>query len=208
MELYVLSSTTTGFPVFSGGQDTFQMSESTRVGHVVTTVSATTQRSGVSLSYYISGGNIEQTFMVNSAGQVVVSKTLDHEQTAFYDLWLETRDNGNPKLSDFIKLEIRVSDENDNTPLFEQNFYNTTVMEEEAAPVTVLTVMAHDPDAGDNGRVTYHLAGGNTHSAFSIDSATGQIRTNIKIDREKLAMYSLEIEAVDHVRICFFMLYH
>ena len=201
MEVSVLSGTTSGFPRFQGTDDSFVLSESTAIGHQVTTVSATTQRGGTSLTYHIAGGNVDHAFMITPSGQIKTSKYLDHEKTDYYELWVEARDNGSPSLSDFFRIEITVSDENDNSPSFERNFYTASVTEEENAPVFVIAVSASDLDSGDNGRITYQLAAGNTGNAFTIDSATGQIQTNRKLNREEVEKYSLEVEAVDHVRV-------
>ena len=58
-----------------------------------------------------------------------------------------------------------------------------------------------DPDGGENGRVTYSIAGGNDAGYFAIDTATGIIETEMKMDREVQDKYALIIYAVDHVCI-------
>ena len=63
---------------------------------------------------------------------------------------------------------------------------------------------AVDPDASENGRITYSIAGGNDAGYFAIDAGTGIIETEMKMDREVQDKYALVIHAVDHVRIAKF----
>lgn len=65
--------------------------------------------------------------------------------------------------------------------------YNATVMEEDYPPLFVSKVSAQDRDSGENGQVTYHLVNDFSES-FIIDSTTGQIETNTKLDREEVWM--------------------
>ena len=59
---------------------------------------------------------------------------------------------------------------------------------------------AVDPDASENGRITYSISGGNDAGYFAIDAGTGIIETEMKMDREVQDKYALVIHAVDHVR--------
>mgnify|MGYP001549370697 CR=1 FL=1 len=74
-----------------------------------------------------------------------------------------------------------------------------SIPEEEWPPINVATVTAVDPDSGENGRISYHLAPGGPSNVFEVDSVTGEIHTVNKLDREKVDSYTLVIQAVDHV---------
>ncbi|CAL4103549.1 unnamed protein product [Meganyctiphanes norvegica] len=54
-----------------------------------------------------------------------------------------------------------------------------------------------DPDAGENGRVTYTIHSGNTYGTFDINKTTGRLFTAREIDFELLSEYMLQIKAVD-----------
>jgi hypothetical protein len=59
-----------------------------------------------------------------------------------------------------------------------------------------LQVLAMDPDTDNNGNVTYTLQD-NPESAFSIDSASGVLRTMRRFDREQRSSYRLVVRARD-----------
>lgn len=80
---------------------------------------------------------------------------------------------------------MNVTDANDNAPVMEAVIYNATVPEDEYPPLFVSKVSARDRDSGENSQVTYHLVDDFSES-FVIDSVTGQIETNAKLDREEV----------------------
>ncbi len=59
---------------------------------------------------------------------------------------------------------------------------------------------AVDQDSGENGRLTYSITEGNGAGYFMIDSVTGEIVTEMKMDRETQDRYALTVLATDHVR--------
>ncbi len=56
-----------------------------------------------------------------------------------------------------------------------------------------------DQDSGENGRLTYSITEGNRAGYFMIDSVTGDIVTEMKMDRETQDRYALTVLATDHV---------
>ncbi len=68
------------------------------------------------------------------------------------------RDSAFPSLYDTTTVLVHVLDENDNAPRFKHATYRLQVPENTQLAV-VHTVIAMDPDAGDNGRITYSIAG-------------------------------------------------
>lgn len=73
----------------------------------------------------------------------------------------------------------------------EAAIYNVTVMEDELEPLFVGKVSAKDRDSGANGQVTYQLVD-DFNKSFTINSNTGQIETNTRLDRENVN-YNLEL---------------
>lgn len=70
------------------------------------------------------------------------------------------------------QVNITILDQNDNSPEFTSSFPEpVTVSESTDADVTIVTVVATDPDQGEAGQVTYHLLSysqsGNFHRLFS-----------------------------------------
>lgn len=73
------------------------------------------------------------------------------------------------------RQKILILDENDNSPVFAQSFYQAALPLGARAGTSVVHVSATDLDSGANGQVRYALVGTAPESAgFWIDSATGK----------------------------------
>lgn len=81
---------------------------------------------GSPVSYAIVGGNLEQAFTLKSgdteAAVLITNKSLDREATPFYTLTIRASDGKNIDKAE-TKVQIRVEDENDNSPVFGQQVY-------------------------------------------------------------------------------------
>uniref|UniRef100_A0A663EWJ7 Cadherin domain-containing protein n=1 Tax=Aquila chrysaetos chrysaetos TaxID=223781 RepID=A0A663EWJ7_AQUCH len=133
---------------------------------------------------------------VQVTGQLSVGQALDFEAIQKYVVWIEARDTGFPPFSSYKKLEVTVIDVNDNAPEFEQDPFIAEIVEN-LSPRKILTVAAVDRDSGLNGQLNYEIIEGNTENSFSINQATGEIRSVRPLDREKLSQYTLTIKASD-----------
>ncbi|XP_058450690.1 cadherin-89D isoform X2 [Malaya genurostris] len=104
-------------------------------------------------------------------------------------------------LADVIGLEFKIYDVNDNSPVFEKQWYTFRV-EEGNYPITgtrIGQVRATDEDLGMNGNVTYLLlAEDDTKIPFSISPLDGTIRVSGEIDRETVASYNFRVLASDN----------
>ena len=215
IQLSFLPSDPTGFPTFSSSQRSFRISESSDIGDLVTTVTATSPKPSATVTYRIAGGNIGESFTVTELGQVKVERALDYERTKSYVLYIEasdgdasttdgdasTTDGDASVLSTFFSLNIVVEDENDNSPTFTQSYFSANVTEEEFTPQEVATVTADDADSGDNGKMKYRIISGNDRDLFDIEERSGRIMTSTRLDREDQDHYVLTIAVVDQVRI-------
>lgn len=115
----------------------------------------------------------------------MVASGFDYETAPHYEAWIEVRDSDTPALRSVLQLLVNVTDANDNAPVMEAAVYNATVLEDEYPPLFVGQVAASDRDSGENGQVTYHLVD-DFSDTFIIDGNTGQIETNVKLDREEV----------------------
>lgn len=109
----------------------------------------------------------------------------DYETAPYYEAWVEVRDSDTPALRSVVQLLVNVTDANDNAPIMEASIYNATVPEDEYPPLFVSKVSAKDRDSGENGQVSYYLVNDFTDT-FVIDSDSGEISTNAKLDREEV----------------------
>ncbi|CAG0879406.1 unnamed protein product [Cyprideis torosa] len=137
----------------------------------------------------------------SSSGRVYIEGGLDYEAKKQYEVWIEARDSDVPALGTTIRLEVNVTDVNDNQPVFGMPVYNASIMEEQYPPQSVLQVQATDRDSGKNAEISYRLKpseDGEIERVFEIDAETGEIFTKVQLDLEEVDFYSLTVEAFDH----------
>ncbi|XP_058813013.1 cadherin-89D isoform X2 [Topomyia yanbarensis] len=104
-------------------------------------------------------------------------------------------------LADVIGLEFKIYDVNDNSPVFEKQWYTFRV-EEGNYPITgtrLGQVRATDEDLGMNGNVSYLLlAEDDAKIPFSISPLDGTIRVSGELDRETVSSYNFRVLASDN----------
>ncbi|XP_050346930.1 cadherin-related tumor suppressor [Nymphalis io] len=201
-ELILIPKSGKNFPKFTvNNKLTFTFPEDTPEGVLVTRLSATSPKKRPTglLQYSVAGGNVGDALRVEPmSGEIFITGTgLDYETMPLYEVWFEVKDSDNPPLKSFIEIEIKVTDSNDNAPVIENVLYNATVPEEESPPQMVIKIEAHDDDSNENGRISFRLVN-DYEETFVIDSESGEIFTNIALDRESIAFYEILVEAVDH----------
>jgi hypothetical protein len=145
---------------------------------------------GSTLSYTITAGNSSGVFGIVNANQlqVVNSTSVNFETTAQYSLTLQVSD-GNASSTATFTINI--------TNIAPSVSNSTLSVSEDATDSTVVgTVSASDPKGGG---LTYSILSGNTLSAFSINSGTGQITVNdtTKINYETSSSFSLTVQVSD-----------
>ncbi|KAJ0179731.1 hypothetical protein K1T71_004322 [Dendrolimus kikuchii] len=195
-------------PVFENAPYTASVFEDAPIGTTVLVVSATDSDVGInaqitySLSSEISNEAVthhDQEFVINpQTGAITTNKLLDRETMSGYLLTVTARDGGTPSLSDTTDVEISVMDVNDNEPIFKQQLYTASIMEDALVGTSVTQVSATDADVGLNGGVHYELdPKDREEGSFVVDPASGVIRTNKALDRESVAIYDLKALAID-----------
>lgn len=98
------------------------------------------------------------------------------------------------------QVNISVSDSNDNPPVFRPASYATSVPEDAPIHSLILTVSAHDADAGQNGQIAYAFTARTQEKmgeVFSIDASTGEIYLTQELDFETENSYQLVVVASD-----------
>ncbi|XP_028249902.1 protocadherin-8 [Parambassis ranga] len=134
---------------------------------------------------------------------IVTTTTLDREKIHEYNLTVVAEDLGNPPFKTVRQYTIRVTDENDNPPLFSKSLYEVSVLENNIPGSYVTTVVARDPDVGKNAKVSYKLIdsevpGGSMLSTYvSVDSLSGSLYTLRSFDYETIQQIELVIQAED-----------
>ncbi|XP_055980536.1 protocadherin gamma-B5 isoform X20 [Sorex fumeus] len=127
--------------------------------------------------------------------ELTLEKPLDRELQSYYPLILTALDGGNPPLSGTTELRIRVTDANDNPPVFSQELYRVSLPENTPPGTSVLQVSASDQDEGINSEITYSFS--RTWQVFSLNSKSGEITTLKSLDFEEIKEYSIVVEGRD-----------
>ncbi|XP_075852270.1 protocadherin gamma-B5 isoform X16 [Microcebus murinus] len=127
--------------------------------------------------------------------ELALEKTLDREQQSYHRLILTALDGGDPPLSGTTELRIQVTDANDNPPVFSQEVYRVSLPENVPPGTSVLQVSATDQDEGVNSEITYSFF--RNGQVFSLNSKSGEIRTQRSLDFEEIKQYSVVVEGRD-----------
>lgn len=191
------------YPVFEKSEYSAVLSELAPIGTYVVSITATDEDTGVNaqIFYDFVSGNAKQWFRIDPiSGLVTTQSALDREVQGTVVLNVSARDGGpNPKWS-YSELKVIVLDENDGAPQFSQDQINVTLNENTPPNTLVAMLTATDNDQGTNGSVTYSLQSGVNQrypNVFSLDTMTGQLTTKIKLDREQIEFYEVQVIARD-----------
>ncbi|KAM3867188.1 protocadherin gamma-A4-like [Diretmus argenteus] len=126
----------------------------------------------------------------------------DRETTPEYNITIIATDSGSPPLSSSRTLHLRISDVNDNAPVFPRGVYNAFITENNSPGVSVLTVRAKDPDENQNARISYILEdsaiGGSPVSQYvSVNAESGVIHAVRSFDYEQIKQLIIVVKAQD-----------
>nr|XP_054605830.1 cadherin-23 isoform X1 [Nothobranchius furzeri] len=184
-------------PEFSRQSYVIKIPENIFAGSTVLVVNATDSDASrefgqASLIYSLEGPS---QFRLNSrSGELTTTTFLDREQKSEYILIVRAVDGGvGPQQKTGIAtVNITVLDINDNAPMWQDEPYNANVVEMSPQNTDVISVLALDPDSGENGTVVYSISPVNPF--YTIDSRTGKIRTSgATLDRESTNLRDAEL---------------
>nr|XP_061793117.1 protocadherin beta-16-like [Nerophis lumbriciformis] len=135
----------------------------------------------------------------NKNVEMVLQKPLDREKEEQMSLVLTAVDGGEPRMSGTILILITVLDVNDNSPVFTQPVYKTTVAENSPLGTVVGTVSASDADGDSNSKISYSITNtrDNIRNIFVVDKEKGQVSLIGNIDFEKSRQFQLHLLASD-----------
>ncbi|TSV15244.1 Protocadherin gamma-A8 [Bagarius yarrelli] len=133
---------------------------------------------------------------------LITDETLDRENIAEYNITILVSDQGSPARHSNKTLNVKISDVNDNPPVFSSEEYKTHVNENNSPGEAVLTVKASDADWGSNARLSYfvedsNIQGNPVSSLVSVDSESGVIRAIKTYDYEQMKSFSFNVTARD-----------
>ncbi|XP_077624985.1 protocadherin gamma-A5-like [Crocuta crocuta] len=139
---------------------------------------------------------------VDNYYHLLTTKALDREEISDYNITITVIDSGNPPLCTESHISLNVADINDNPPIFPQTSYSTYILENNPRGISILSVTAHDPDSGNNAKVTYSLAedmfqGMSLSTYVFINSNTGILYALGSFDYEQVKELQLWVMASD-----------
>ena len=130
-----------------------------------------------------------------SSGQLL-APALDRERDGpSLNITMNFTDDGDPQMSAVITFLVEILDVNDNPPQFTNLNYVFSFPENFHMSTFVGRVFASDLDNGENGTVIYTIIDG---SNFTINSQSGEIKTQIVFDREAQENYTIIVGAHDN----------
>uniref|UniRef100_A0A8C0EQT9 Cadherin related 23 n=1 Tax=Bubo bubo TaxID=30461 RepID=A0A8C0EQT9_BUBBB len=125
-------------------------------------------------------------FRINArSGEITTTSLLDREAKSEYILIVRAVDGGvgHHQKTGIAMVNITLLDINDNYPTWKDEPYFINLVEMTPPNSDVTTVVAVDPDLGENGTVVYSIRPPNKF--YSLNSTTGKIRTSgVLLDRE------------------------
>lgn len=190
--------------IFLSDDATPKISESAQPGEFVARISvhdpdSKTEYSNINVTLSGGDGHFGLTTRDNIIYLVIVSLPLDRELKPNYTLNVEATDTGTPPLHASRTINLKVTDINDNSPEFERDVYHANVMEVSDPGTSVIRVVAHDLDEGNNSVITYSLVDTpDTHSTwFQIDPHSGLVTTRAHVDCETNPVPQLTVLATD-----------
>ncbi|KAF3838341.1 hypothetical protein F7725_010109 [Dissostichus mawsoni] len=132
---------------------------------------------------------------------VVIGGALDRELISHYNITIKATDEGRPPLSATSVVIIKVSDVNDNKPVFSETVINIYLEENSPVGTILKAVSATDADVGENGRLSYSLVTNNNLALLStmlnINSETGDIVSLQSFNYEELNTFQFKVQATD-----------
>jgi hypothetical protein len=134
-----------------------------------------------------------------NAPELVLEKPLDREKQNSHVLVLTAADGGDPVLTGTTQIQIKVTDANDNPPVFSEDMYKVSLRENLPPGTSVLKVTATDQDEGINAEITYSFKslGDDIGNKFMLDHQNGEIKSKGPIDFESRSSYTMSMEAKD-----------
>ena len=185
-----------------------RISEYTPVGDNVANFTATDLEGSVVTYFLRTDSGTAGDFRVDSGtGGIFVNMSLDFERDQSYTIVIIAVDNppmgSGPARTGIVTIPIFITDENDNSPIFDPDSYQVSINESVHGPLTLVTVSATDRDSDANGVISYSLSLLTALAGlFSINSETGVVSlvSGVSFDFEGSLgnQFDLQVTATDN----------
>ncbi|KAI1721185.1 cadherin domain-containing protein [Ditylenchus destructor] len=153
------------------------------------------------ITYSLIEGDTHMFQINTSTGVLSLNEVLHINHGHRYELIVEARDSGTPRLAATIRVDILVLDMNNHVPHFRQPSYYLRIKENDESLVgnhtKILKVEAVDKDAGLNGAIRYLFVNEKRLSPFYLDPILGTLHLRQPLDAETLKRHILSVQVVD-----------
>lgn len=188
--------------IFLSDDATPKISESARLDEFVARISvhdpdSKTEYANVNVTLSGGDGHFDLRTHDNIIYLVVVALPLDRESRSTYTLNVVATDKGSPPLHASRVISLRVTDVNDNAPVFTELEYKTSVPEAAPPGTPVVQVFASDADEAENSEIRYSLLPSPQSDWFAIDERSGLVTTRVRVDCETNPSPRLTVLASD-----------
>ncbi|XP_066507713.1 protocadherin-16-like [Hoplias malabaricus] len=189
-------------PVFGSSFYNVSIKENTAAGTCFLEVTAKDADGGSfgAITYSLASGpgaSPPTLFSINKeTGQICTSAALDRDEGADSFRFTVTAADGGG-LSSSASVMVSLQDINDNRPTFYPVSYAVSLSSQSAPGTSVVRVTAHDPDAGENGKVTYRTVPGGGSSFFTLNKDTGVISLSRSLHGKANSVIAMVITALD-----------
>nr|XP_029133379.1 protocadherin Fat 4-like [Labrus bergylta] len=182
---------------FSKTVYSFEVKEDTAPGTVVGKVETVFQ--GLThITYSVQEDDGENLFLLSPlSGEFLLSRSLDYEAKSFYILTVAVQQGDSQVPS--VRVYFNVLDVNDNPPLFSQETFSASLLEDARVGACFLSLEVSDKDDGENGDLKLRVVDGDEEDVFFINSA-GSLCLKTELDRERQSSYNLTVTANDCVQ--------
>ncbi|CAL8268210.1 unnamed protein product [Lota lota] len=194
-------------PEFPNKESTVEISENAAVGFRIPLDPAVDADAGSNYiqSYHISvNSHFSIDVLLRADGvkyaELVLMKELDRESQSSYMVELVATDGGNPYRTGSTKIIVKVTDFNDNSPVFDQNSFSVSLPEDSPVGTVILDLNAIDVDEGLNGEVVYGFGKQvpfEIRELFKVDYKSGRVTLQSPVDFEDKATYEVDVQASD-----------
>ncbi|KAM7357712.1 FAT atypical cadherin kugelei isoform 3-T4 [Cochliomyia hominivorax] len=175
-----------------------KINESLLLGETITWIKAKDRDLGYNgkLIFGISEGDFDSVFRLDpDSGELLLIGYLDRERQDEYVLNITVCDLGQPPKCASKMLTITIIDVNDNPPVIQKSLARFHLKEDVDNKTQIFCLKAADADFGINALITFEMK---TESQnFALNSTTGCLNVNGKLDREEMEEHKLKIIAKD-----------
>ena len=187
-------------PVFSETIYKVSLPENSHLGTVVVTVTATDADEGANgeVTYefsHISDKAVRLFSIDKVTGEIKVIGPIDYEDKYEYELWVKAKDGAG--LASNAKINIEITDVNDNAPVISIKSLNVPIPENVAPGTEVGIINVQDKDTGGNRQVRCSIQ---QNVPFKLNPSIKNyytLVTTAELDRELVGDYNITITATD-----------